>query len=75
MNAEAASGPAVRVHVNIKIKAAALQAVVQNAKQLAGRDAHGHYRVDTADKVGELITRFLAENDFTSFAEDLTNYQ
>jgi hypothetical protein len=75
MKNETASEPTVRVHVNIEIKAAALQAVVQNAKQLVGRDAKGHYRVDTADKVGEMITRFLAEKDFTAFAKDLTNYQ
>lgn len=75
MNTEAAPEPTVRVHVNIEIKAAALQAVVQNAKQLAGRDAKGHYRVDTADKLGEMITRFLVEKDFTAFAKDLTNYQ
>jgi hypothetical protein len=74
MNAEAAAEPTVRVHVNIEIQAAALQAVVQNAKQLAGRDEKGHYRVDTADKLGELITRFLAEKDFAAFADELSNY-
>ena len=65
----------VRVHVNIEIAAAALQAVVQNAKQVAGRDEKGHYRVDTADKTAEMITRFLAEKDFTAFAEDINNYR
>jgi hypothetical protein len=74
MNAETPSEPTVRVHVNIEIQAAALQAVVENAKQLAGRDAQGHYRVDTADKVGELISRFLFEKNFTAYARQITNY-
>jgi hypothetical protein len=76
MNAEAApQGPTVLVHVNVEIAAAALQAVVHNAKQVAGRDDKGHYRVDTADTVAELITRFLAEKDFTAFARNIDNYR
>lgn len=76
MNADAAPQvPTVRVHVNVEITAAALQAVVQNAKQVVGRNAKGHYRVDTADKVAEMISRFLAEKDFTAFARDIDNYQ
>jgi len=73
MNTEAAE-PTVLVHVNVEIAAAALQAVVQNAKQVAGRDQKGHYRVDTAEKVSEMITRFLAEKNFTAFAADMDNY-
>lgn len=64
----------VLVHVNVEIAAAALQAVVQNAKQVTGRDEKGHYRVDTADKASEMITRFLAENNFTAYAKDINNY-
>jgi hypothetical protein len=75
MSAEAApQEPSVLVHVNVEIAAAALQAVVHNAKQVSGRDEKGHYRVDTADKVAELITRFLAAKDFTAFARDIDNY-
>jgi hypothetical protein len=74
MNTEAAPEPTVMVHVNIEIAAAALQAVVQNAKKLVGRDEKGHYRVDTADMVGEMIARFLAEKDFTAYASDIQNY-
>jgi hypothetical protein len=76
MSAEEASAEAtVLVHVNIEIAAAALQAVVQNAKQVTGRDEKGHYRVDTADKVAEMITRFLAESDFTAYAKNIENYK
>ena len=76
MNAEKApQEPTVLVHVNVEVPTAALQAVVQNAKRAAGKNEKGHYRVDTADKVAEMITRFLAEKDFTSFARDVHNYR
>ncbi len=68
------TSPAVRVHVNIELTAAALQAVVANSKQKAGPDQHGRYRVDTADALSELISRFLKEKDFDAFARDLANY-
>jgi hypothetical protein len=75
MNAQAVpQEPTVLVHVNVEIAAAALQAVVANAKQIVGRDEKGRYRVDTAEKVGEMISRFLAENDFTTFARNIDNY-
>ncbi|MDJ0782857.1 MAG: hypothetical protein QNJ22_12860 [Desulfosarcinaceae bacterium] len=75
MSAHAGSPePTVRVNVNVEIAAAALQTVVQNAKQIVGRDARGRYRVDTADMVATLITRFLAERDFTAYAADVDNY-
>lgn len=76
MSPEKASAEAtVLVHVNLEIAAAALQAVVQNTKQASGRDEKGHYRVDTADKVSEMIARFLAEKNFTAYAKDMENYK
>jgi hypothetical protein len=76
MSSEKASAETtVLVHVNLEIAAAALQAVVQNAKQTTGRDEKGHYRVDTADKVAEMIARFLAEKNFTAYANDIENYK
>ena len=75
MNAPAVpQEPTVLVHVNVEVATAALTAVVQNAKQMAGRDESGHYRVDTAEKVGEMISRFLQEKNFTAFAEEISNY-
>jgi hypothetical protein len=38
------SNPLVRVHVNIELSAASLQAVVANSKKLAGTDEKGRYR-------------------------------
>lgn len=62
------------VNVVIELTPAALQAIVENSKRLAGRNEKGHYTVDTADKVGEMISRFLAEHDFERFANDPENY-
>jgi hypothetical protein len=41
--------------------------IFENVKQIAGRDEKGVYRVETADKVSEMISRFLFDNDFESY--------
>jgi hypothetical protein len=64
----------LNVHVNVAITAGALQAIVANAKKLASRDAKGIYRIDTADQVSRMISRFLAEKDFDTFVLDIDNY-
>ena len=64
----------VLIHANIDITAAALQAIVENAKKITGRNEKGHYRVDTAEKVSEMISRFLLEKDFESYAGDINNF-
>ena len=66
--------PLVRVHVNIELSAASLQAVVANSKKKAGTDDKGRYRVDTADALAALISRFLQDNGFDEFARDWDNY-
>jgi hypothetical protein len=63
------------VHVNVHITASALQAIVSNAKHVATRDANGSYRIDTADQVSEMITRFLDEKDFESFVKNIDNFK
>ena len=64
----------IAVNVVIELTPNALQAIVENAKRLTGRNAKGHYTVDTADKVGEMISRFLAENNFEGFVTDPGSY-
>ena len=64
----------VVVNVNATITARALQAIVANAKKNAPVNEKGYYQVDTADKVSEMISRFLLENDFEGFADDPENY-
>ena len=61
------------INVNVEITATALQAIVENAKQITGRNSKGVYRVDTADKVSQVISRFLLENDFENYAKDIEN--
>ena len=55
------------VHVNVEIEPEALKAIVEGAKQKAGRNDKGYYQVDTAAAVGETISRFLQEKDFTAW--------
>ncbi|MBW1642888.1 MAG: hypothetical protein JRJ76_08620 [Deltaproteobacteria bacterium] len=62
------------VNVNVEITAESLQAIVENVKKQTGRDSKGVYRVDTADKVSQMISRFLFENDFESYTKDIKNY-
>lgn len=62
------------IHVNVQISASALQTVVANAKRVAPRDGSGALRVDTADWVSQMISRFLEEKDFESYVKDSANY-
>jgi hypothetical protein len=63
------------VRANVEMTTASLQAIVANAKEVSGPDEKGVYRVDTADQVSAMISRFLLENDFESFAKDIENYR
>ena len=65
----------IAVKVVVEMTPASLQAIVEHAKRLAGRNEKGHYHIDTADKVGEMITRFLLEKDFENFVTDSSNYK
>ncbi|MBL0699783.1 MAG: hypothetical protein JJV92_02735 [Desulfosarcina sp.] len=63
----------ILINANIEISVTALQTIVDNAKKAVGRDAKGHYRVDTADKVSEMISRFLMEKDFEGYVNITDN--
>jgi len=62
------------VHANVEISTESLQAIVQTAKELAGRNEKGVYRVDTADAVSDMISKFLREKDFEAYVKDVNNY-
>jgi len=64
----------ILIRANVEVTPETLQAIVQHAKEMAGADEKGVYRVDTADKVSEMISRFLLEKDFESYAKDISNY-
>ena len=63
------------VRVNVEMTPASLQAIVENAKKIAGTGDKGYYTVDTADKVGEMISRFLLEKNFEDFVMNIENYK
>ena len=62
------------VRANIEMTVEALQTIVANAKIAAGADEKGVYHIDTADKVSEMISRFLQENDFEGFVKNVDKY-
>ncbi|MBU4345383.1 MAG: hypothetical protein L6247_04835 [Desulfobacteraceae bacterium] len=63
----AESKDTITVRVNIEMTTASLEMIVEKAKEKAGRDANGIYRIDTADKVSEMVSRFLLEKDFEGY--------
>ena len=65
----------VKIHANLEISVASLQAIVENTNAISGRDERGVYRVDMADKVGEMISKFLFEKDFETYVADVDNYK
>jgi hypothetical protein len=64
----------ITVNVNVEMTTASLQAIVENARKAEGRNEKGVYRIDTADKVSEMISNFILENDFESYAKNIENY-
>jgi hypothetical protein len=64
----------ITVRAIVDMTTASLEAIVENAKEIAGHDEKGRYRVDTADKVGEMISRFLLEKDFESYVKNIDNF-
>ena len=68
-------GNTIAVRINVEMTPASLQAIVENAKKIAGTGDKGYYTVDTADKVGEMISRFLLEKDFEDFVTNIENYK
>ena len=68
------SNDTILVNANVEMTTTSLEAIVKNAKEIAGRDEKGICRVDTADKVGEMISRFLLEKDFQGYVADIDNF-
>lgn len=66
--------PSVRVHVNIELSAASIQAVTANSKKIAGANQKGRHQMDTADWLAALISKFLIEKDFDAFVRDVDQY-
>jgi len=62
------------INVTIDIAASTLQTIVKNAKNIAGTDEKGIYRVDTAEKVNEMVSSFLKKFDFDEYVNNIDNY-
>ena len=63
------------INANIEIPVKSLQSIVENFKKAAGYDKKGGCKIDTADKVSEIISRFLQGKDFLDFTKDISNYK
>ncbi len=70
----AESTDTITIQTNLDIATEALKTIVETAKQMVGPDKKGHYRVDTADIVGEMISRFLMEKDFEEYVRHRAHY-
>ena len=66
---------AIRVNVTIDIAGETLQTIVQTAKQIVGRNDKGHYRIDTADLLEDLLSAFIEKKGFAAYAADWDNYE
>ena len=65
----------IRINVTIDISPITLQTIVENAKKIVGADEKGVYRVDTAEKVNEMVSAFLTKYDFDEYAKNIDNYK
>ena len=64
----------IEVHARVTMTTASLQTIVATAKAAAGKDERGRYRVDTADMVNRMVSRFLLEKGFEAWVQDEANY-
>ncbi len=53
----------IEVHTNVIMTTESLKAVVKNTKKIAGKNEKGHYKVDTADAVGQMVSRYLERKE------------
>jgi len=64
----------VRVNVTLAVAGETLQTIVRTAKEIVGRNEKGHYRIDTADLLEDLLSNFINENRFDAYVADRENY-
>ena len=64
----------VRINANLEISGETLQRLVRTAKAITVADARGHYKIDTAELLSAMISRFLVERDFDAYVAEHQNY-
>lgn len=70
----APSDETISINVTLDIAVSTLKTIVENAKKIAGTDEKGIYRVDTAEKVNEMVSSFLKKYNFEEYVNDIDNY-
>lgn len=70
----ASSDETISINVTLDIAVSTLKTIVENAKKIAGTDEKGIYRVDTAEKVNEMVSSFLKKYHFEEYVNDIDNY-
>jgi hypothetical protein len=68
------SGEMISINVTLNIAVSSLKTIVENAKKMAGTDEKGIYRVDTAEKVNEMVSSFLKKYPFDEYVNNMDNY-
>lgn len=63
------------INATIDIAPSTIQSIVENSKKIAGTDSKGIYRVDTAQKVNEMISSFLEKYNFDEYVQNPDNYK
>ncbi|TWI72243.1 hypothetical protein LZ24_01650 [Desulfobotulus alkaliphilus] len=61
----------VTVHATIDVSPETLASLVRHAKRLAGEQGK---KADPAETLNQMVSLFLAKNDFESFVDDPANY-
>ncbi len=64
----------IKIHARVELNPEVLENVKNRCKQIAIEKNLKMYEVDPADMVGELISIFLKEKNFTEFSKDISNY-
>ena len=64
----------IKIHARVELNSDVLENVKIRCKEIAKSKNLKMYQVDPADMVGELISKFLEENHFTDYSEDIKNY-
>jgi hypothetical protein len=64
----------ILINVNIEISTDALETIVATAKKILSEHGAGANRVDTADRVSEMVSKFLLERNFTEYVSRSENY-
>lgn len=64
----------ITIHSRIDLEPEVLENVKARCKEVVKKKNLKMYEVDPADMVGELISKFLEEKEFTKYSQDIANY-